>query len=74
MNRLERFHSELVAGFEAKRDKPNLDWRRALECLDRRRDVNFTEHDHRHRELQRAVKELEESVLSYRSREVATKA
>ena len=74
MGRNQRFRSELAAGFEAEKDKANLDWRRALECLDRRRDVSFAERDHRHRELQRAVKELEESVLSCRSREAAAKA
>ena len=74
MGRHERFHSELAADFAAKKDKANLDWRRALERLNRRRDTSFAEHDHRHGELQRAVKELKESVLSCRSREVAAKA
>ena len=63
MGHHERFLSELAAGFEAKKDKANLDWRRAFACLDRRRDVSLAEHDHRHRELQRAIKKLKEDVL-----------
>ena len=47
----ERFRSELAAGFEAEKKKANLDWRRALECLDRRRDASLAEYDRRHREL-----------------------
>ena len=72
--RHERFYSELAADFAAKKDKSNLDWRRALERLNRKRDTSFAEHDHRHGKLQRAGKELQESVLSCRSREVAAKA
>ena len=49
MGRHERFPSELVAGLEAEKDKANLDWRRALECLDRKRGVSLAEHDHRRR-------------------------
>ena len=74
MDRHERFRSELAAGFEAEKKKANMDWRRALECLDRRRDVSLAEYDRGHRELHRAIKDLEESVLSCRSREVATTA
>ena len=74
MDRHERFRSELAAGFEAEKKKANLDWRRALECLDRRRDVSLAEYDRRHRELHRAIKDLEESVLSCRSREAAATA
>ena len=66
MGRHERFHSELAAGFEAEKKKANLDWRRALECLDRRRDVSLVKYDRRHRELHRAIKELKESVFSRR--------
>ena len=36
MGRHERFRFELAEGFEAEKDKANLDWRRALGCLDRR--------------------------------------
>ena len=74
MDRHERFRSELAADFEAEKKKANLDWRRALECLGRRRDVSLAEYDHRHRELHRAIKNLEESVLSCRSREAASPA
>ena len=74
MDRHERCRSELAAGFEAEKEKANLDWRRALECLDRRRDVSLAEYDRRHKELHRAIKDLEESVLSCRSREVAATA
>ena len=74
MDRHERFHSELAAGFETETKKANMDWRRALECLDRRRDASLAEYDRRHRELHRAIKDLEESVLSCRSREVAATA
>ena len=63
MDRNERVHSELSAGFEAEENKANLDWRRALECLDRRRISNLAEHDRRHRELYRAIKKLEERVV-----------
>ena len=71
MGRHERFRSKLAAGFEAQKKAANLDWIRALECLDGRRDVSLVEYDRRHRELHWAIKELEESVLSCRSREVA---
>ena len=74
MDRHERFRSELAAGFEAERKKANLDWRRALECLNRRRDVSLAEYDRRHGQLHRAIKELEESVLSCRPREAAATA
>ena len=74
MGRHERLRPEFAAGFEAEKDKANLDWRRALECLNRRRDVSLAESDHRHRELQRAIKELEESALSCRSREAVARA
>ncbi|CAM9253091.1 unnamed protein product [Ascophyllum nodosum] len=74
MDRHERFRSELAAGFEAEKKKANLDWKRALECLDRRRDVSLAEYDRRYRGLQRAIKDLEESVLSCRSREAAATA
>ena len=74
MGRHERFHSDLAADFAAKKDKANLDWRRALERLDRKREASFAEHDHRHGELQRAGKELKESVPSCRSQYVAAKA
>ena len=74
MGRHERFYSELAADFATKKEKANLDWRRALERLNRKRDVSFAEHDHLHWELQRAVKELKESVRSCHSREVAAKA
>ena len=53
MDRHERFRSELAAGFEAEKKKANLDWRRALECLDRRRDVSLAEYHRCHRELHR---------------------
>ena len=43
MGRHERFRSALAAGFEAK-DKSNLDWRRALELFNPKRDVSFAEH------------------------------
>ena len=66
--------SELAAGFATETDKVNLDERRAVEHLNRKRDVSFAEHDLRHGDLERAVKELKESVLSCRSRAVATKA
>ena len=74
MGRHERFRSELAAGFKAEKNTANLDWRRALECLDQRRDISLAEHESRHRELHRAIKELEKSVLSCRSREAATTA
>ena len=74
MGRRERFRSELAAGFEAEKKKASLDWGRALECLDRRRDVSLVDYDRRHRELHRAIKELEESVLSCCSREAAATA
>ena len=74
MDRHERFCSELAAGFEAEKKKANLDWRRALEYLDRRRGVSLAEYDRRHRELHRAIKDLEESALSCRSREAAATA
>ena len=74
MGRREHFRSELAAGFEAKKNKANLDWRHVLECLDGSQDVRLAEHDHRYRELRQAIKELEESVLSCRSREAASKA
>ena len=64
MDRHERVRSELPAGFEAEENKANLYWRRALECLDRRRIVNLAEHDRRHRELYRAIKKLEERASS----------
>ena len=72
MGRHERFRSELAAGFEAKKYKVNLEWRRALGCLDRRRDVSHAEHEHHRRELHRAIKQLEES--SCRFREAAAKS
>ena len=74
MGRHRRFRSEPSAGFEAEKNKTYLDWRRALEFLDQRRDVSLAEHDHRRGEPQRASKELEESVLSCRPREAAAKA
>ena len=74
MDRLERFRSGLAAGFEAEKKKANLDWRRALECLNRRRDVSLAEYDRRPRELLWAIKDLEESVLSCHSREAAATA
>ena len=63
MDRHERSRSELAAGFEAETKKANLNWRRALERLDRR-----------HWELHRAIEDLEESVLSCHSREAAATA
>ncbi|CAM9141487.1 unnamed protein product [Ascophyllum nodosum] len=57
-----------------RRTKASLDWRGVLECLDRRRYVSLAEYDHRHMELHRAIKELEDSVLSCRSREAAVTA
>ena len=74
MDCLERFRSELAAGFEADKKKANLDWKHTLERLDRRRDVSLVEYDRRHRELHRAIKEFEENVLSCRSREAAATA
>ena len=74
MDRHERFRSELAAGFEVEKKKANLDWRRALECLERRRDVSLAEYDRRHRELHRAIKDFEESTLSCRSKEAAATA
>ena len=74
MGRHERFRSEFVAGLEAEKNKANLDWRHALECLDQRRDVSLADHDHRHRELYRASKEFGESVPSCRFREAAATA
>ncbi|CAN0455569.1 unnamed protein product, partial [Ascophyllum nodosum] len=74
MNRHERFRFELAAGFEAEKKKANLDWRSALERLDRQRDASLAEHDRRHWELHRAIEDLEESVLSCRSREAAATA
>ena len=74
MDRSERFRSELAPGFGAEKKKPNLDWRRALECLDRRRDVSLAEYDSRHRELHRAIKDLEDNILSCRSRDAAATA
>ena len=62
MGRHERFRSELIAGFEAEKDEVHLGWRRATERLDQKRDVSFAEHDHRHRKLQRAVKDVEKSA------------
>ena len=73
MDRHERFRSKLAAGFEDEKKEVNLDWRPALEWLDRRRDVSLVEYDRRHRELQRAIEELEESVLSCRSREESSR-
>ena len=74
MDRHERFRSELAAGFEAEKKKANLDWRRARECSDRRRDVSLVYYDRRHRELHRSIKDFEESALSCRSREAAATA
>ena len=74
IGRHERFRSELAAGFEAEKKNANVDWRRALECLGRRRDVSLVEYNRRHRELHRAIKELEESVLSCSSREATATA
>ena len=71
MDRHERFRYELAAGFEAEKKMANLGWRLALECLEWRRDVILVKYDHRHRELHRAIKELEESIFSCRSREAA---
>ena len=64
MGRHERFHSEPATGFEAEKNKANLDWRRALKCLDRRRFISLTEHDRRHRKLFRVIKKLEEGASS----------
>ena len=58
-------------GLRSREEKPNLGWRRALECLDRKRDVNLAQYDRRHRELHRAIKELEKIVPSCHSREAA---
>ena len=74
MDRHERFRSELAADSEAEMKKTNQDWRRALECLDRRRDVSLAEYDRCHRELHRAIKDLQESVLTCYSREAAATA
>ena len=74
MGHPERLRPEFTAGFKAENDKANLDWRRTLGTLDRIRDVSLAEFNHRRRKLQRASKELEEIVLSCRSREAATKA
>ena len=56
IGRYEQFRSELAAGIEAEKKKANLDWRRSLECLDRRKGVSLVEYDHRHRELHWAIK------------------
>ena len=58
-------------GLRGREEKANLGWRRALECLDLRRDVSLAEYDRRHRELHRAIEELEEIVPSCHSREAA---
>ena len=71
MERRERFRSELATGFEADKKKANLHWRRALEFLDRRKDVSLAEYDRLLGEPPRAIKVLEESVLSCRPREAA---
>ena len=68
IGRHELFHSELAAGFKVEKNKANMDWRRAIECLNRKRETSLAEHEHHRRELHRAVKELEESVLSCRFR------
>ena len=46
MGRHERFRSELSTGFKVEKNKANLDWKRALECLDRKGDVSLAEHEH----------------------------
>ena len=71
MGRHERFRSELAAGFEAQKKKYQPGWRHALACLDRRQDVSLVEYGRSHGELHRAIKELEDDVLSCRSGEKA---
>ena len=74
MGRHERFRSELAAGFEVQKKKCQPGRRRAFECLDRRQDVSLVEYGHSHGELHRAIKELEDDVLSCRSREATATA
>ena len=74
VGRHQRFRSELATGFEAEKEKANLDRRRALECFGRRRDFSLVEYDRRLRELHRAINELEESVLSCSSTEATATA
>ena len=69
MGRHERFRSELAAGFEAQKKKCQPGWRRTFECFDRRPDISLY-----HGELLRAIKELEDGVLSCRSGEAAATA
>ena len=71
MGRHERFRSELAAGFEAQKKKYQPGWRHALACLDRRQDVSLVEYGSSHGELHRAIKELEDDVLSCRFGEEA---
>ena len=73
IGRHERFHSELSAGFEAEKKKANLDGVVLLsvgpKTKGQPRGVRPPS-----REPHRAIKELEESVLSCRSREAAATA
>ena len=74
MGRHERSRSEPAGGSEAEKNTVNLDRRRGLEWLDRRRDVSLAEHDRRQKELHRTINGLPESVLSCHSREATATA
>ena len=56
-------------GLRGAEEKGQPGWRRAFECFDRRPDISLY-----HGELLRAIKELEEDVLSCRSGEAAATA
>ena len=56
-------------GLRGAEEKGQPRWRRAFECFDRRPDISLY-----HGELLRAIKELEDDVLSYRSGEAAATA
>ena len=56
-------------GLRRAEEKDQPGWRRPFECFDRRPDISLY-----HGELRRAIKELEDDVLSCRSGEAATTA
>ena len=56
-------------GLRGAEEKGQPGWRRAFECFDRRPDISLY-----HGELLRAIKELEDDVLSCRSGEAAAPA
>ena len=51
----------LPRALRRRRNSASLDWRRVLECLDRRQDVSLVEYGHSHGEMHRAITEREEA-------------